>query len=170
MCAWPQKQNIPLVSTRLLWMPHPELQQYLMCTLITLHLLGLSLYLAHAAPDESSKTCRVHCSWKRKTFAPCRRYTSGSTGRPKGVLHTTGGYMLTAATTTKYAFDMRPGDIYWCFCLAPRLHCPHCTWLYPHTMSAVVGAGWKEGMLPEGLSFGAWAPLMVAGVSWPALS
>lgn len=22
--------------------------------------------------------------------------------------------MLAAATTTKYAFDLRPGDIYWC--------------------------------------------------------
>ena len=32
-------------------------------------------------------------------------YTSGSTGKPKGVLHTTGGYMLYAATTFKYSFD-----------------------------------------------------------------
>lgn len=39
---------------------------------------------------------------------------SGSTGKPKGVLHTTGGYLLYAATTFKYVFDYRPGDVYWC--------------------------------------------------------
>jgi acetyl-CoA synthetase len=41
-------------------------------------------------------------------------YTSGSTGKPKGVLHTTGGYLVWAATTHHYVFDYRPGDIYWC--------------------------------------------------------
>ncbi|MCK6512512.1 acetate--CoA ligase [Myxococcota bacterium] len=41
-------------------------------------------------------------------------YTSGSTGKPKGVLHTTGGYMVYAATTFKYVFDYKPEDIYWC--------------------------------------------------------
>ena len=41
-------------------------------------------------------------------------YTSGSTGKPKGVLHTTGGYLLYAAITTKYTFDLHEGDIYWC--------------------------------------------------------
>ena len=41
-------------------------------------------------------------------------YTSGSTGKPKGVLHTTGGYLLYAAMTTKYTFDLQEGDVYWC--------------------------------------------------------
>ena len=41
-------------------------------------------------------------------------YTSGSTGKPKGMLHTTGGYMVYAATTTKYVFDLQPDDVYWC--------------------------------------------------------
>lgn len=41
-------------------------------------------------------------------------YTSGSTGKPKGVLHTTGGYLVYAATTFKYVFDYHPGEIYWC--------------------------------------------------------
>jgi acetyl-CoA synthetase len=41
-------------------------------------------------------------------------YTSGSTGKPKGVLHTTGGYLLFTAITTKYVFDLHEGDIYWC--------------------------------------------------------
>lgn len=41
-------------------------------------------------------------------------YTSGSTGKPKGVQHTTGGYMVGAALTTKYVFDAQPDDVYWC--------------------------------------------------------
>jgi len=41
-------------------------------------------------------------------------YTSGSTGTPKGVMHTTGGYLLTAAMTFKYVFDYQEGEVYWC--------------------------------------------------------
>ena len=41
-------------------------------------------------------------------------YTSGSTGKPKGVLHTTGGYLVYAATTHHYVFDYHDGDVYWC--------------------------------------------------------
>ncbi|WP_425060290.1 Acetyl-coenzyme A synthetase [Sporomusa carbonis] len=41
-------------------------------------------------------------------------YTSGSTGKPKGVLHTTGGYMVYAATTMKYIFDLKDTDTFWC--------------------------------------------------------
>jgi acetyl-CoA synthetase len=41
-------------------------------------------------------------------------YTSGSTGKPKGVMHTTGGYLLGAAATGKYVFDIHDGDRYFC--------------------------------------------------------
>ena len=41
-------------------------------------------------------------------------YTSGSTGKPKGILHTTGGYMVGAALTTKWVFDLKPDDVYFC--------------------------------------------------------
>jgi acetyl-CoA synthetase len=41
-------------------------------------------------------------------------YTSGSTGKPKGVLHTTAGYLLYTLQTTKWIFDVKDGDIYWC--------------------------------------------------------
>ncbi len=41
-------------------------------------------------------------------------YTSGSTGKPKGILHTTGGYLVGAYTSSKYVFDLREDDIYWC--------------------------------------------------------
>ena len=41
-------------------------------------------------------------------------YTSGSTGKPKGILHTTGGYLTGTYVTSKYVFDLREDDIYWC--------------------------------------------------------
>jgi len=41
-------------------------------------------------------------------------YTSGSTGKPKGVLHTTGGYLLGTTMTSKYVFDLKESDTYWC--------------------------------------------------------
>ena len=41
-------------------------------------------------------------------------YTSGSTGKPKGILHTTGGYLVGIYSTTKYVFDIRDEDIFWC--------------------------------------------------------
>jgi acetyl-CoA synthetase len=41
-------------------------------------------------------------------------YTSGTTGKPKGILHTTGGYLVGAAYTTKLVFDLREDDVYWC--------------------------------------------------------
>ncbi|MCC6808630.1 MAG: acetate--CoA ligase [Deltaproteobacteria bacterium] len=41
-------------------------------------------------------------------------YTSGTTGKPKGVVHTTGGYLLHATLTTKWVFDLKEDDIFWC--------------------------------------------------------
>ena len=41
-------------------------------------------------------------------------YTSGSTGKPKGVQHSSGGYLLFAALTTKWTFDLKPDDVFWC--------------------------------------------------------
>ena len=41
-------------------------------------------------------------------------YTSGSTGKPKGVMHSTAGYLLGAMTTTKWVFDLKEEDTYWC--------------------------------------------------------
>ncbi|MBL9171977.1 MAG: acetate--CoA ligase [Verrucomicrobiales bacterium] len=41
-------------------------------------------------------------------------YTSGSTGKPKGILHSTAGYLLGAKLTSKYVFDLRDEDVYWC--------------------------------------------------------
>ncbi|MEK6335102.1 MAG: acetate--CoA ligase [Acidobacteriota bacterium] len=41
-------------------------------------------------------------------------YTSGTTGKPKGILHTTAGYLLQAHLTTKWIFDVKDEDVYWC--------------------------------------------------------
>jgi acetyl-CoA synthetase len=41
-------------------------------------------------------------------------YTSGTTGRPKGILHTTGGYLLSTTMTSRWVFDLKDSDIYWC--------------------------------------------------------
>jgi acetyl-CoA synthetase len=47
---------------------------------------------------------------------------------PKGVVHTTGGYMVGAATTFKYVFDHQPGDVFWCTA--------DCGWIPGHTYLA----------------------------------
>lgn len=41
-------------------------------------------------------------------------YTSGTTGKPKGIVHTTGGYSVHTYITTKWVFDLRDDDTYWC--------------------------------------------------------
>jgi acetyl-CoA synthetase len=41
-------------------------------------------------------------------------YTSGTTGKPKGIVHTTGGYLTQVASTTKYVFDLKENDLFWC--------------------------------------------------------
>jgi acetyl-CoA synthetase len=41
-------------------------------------------------------------------------YTSGTTGKPKGLMHTTGGYAVQTYLTTKYVFDLKEDDVYWC--------------------------------------------------------
>jgi acetyl-CoA synthetase len=52
-------------------------------------------------------------------------YTSGSTGSPKGLLHTTGGYALYSAFTTKTTFDLAEGDVFACVA--------DCGWITGHT-------------------------------------
>ncbi len=41
-------------------------------------------------------------------------YTSGTTGKPKGVVHTTGGFLTGVTSTTKYTFDLKDDDVFWC--------------------------------------------------------
>src|SRR5690606_22238316 len=41
-------------------------------------------------------------------------YTSGSTGKPKGIQHSSAGYLLGAKLTSRWVFDLKPDDVYWC--------------------------------------------------------
>src|SRR3954462_15984078 len=41
-------------------------------------------------------------------------YTSGTTGKPKGIVHTTAGYLVGTYATTKWVFDLKDEDVYWC--------------------------------------------------------
>ncbi|KAG8249114.1 Acetyl-coenzyme A synthetase, cytoplasmic [Homalodisca vitripennis] len=66
----------------------------------------------HDEMEDASTSCAP--VWMDSEDPLFMLYTSGSTGKPKGVLHTTGGYLLYAATTFKYVFDYHPGDVYWC--------------------------------------------------------
>jgi acetyl-CoA synthetase len=41
-------------------------------------------------------------------------YTSGTTGKPKGIVHTTGGYLTQVSATSRYVFDLKDDDVFWC--------------------------------------------------------
>ena len=66
--------------------------------------------------DEAMKTASPDCKAEELNAEDPLfiLYTSGSTGKPKGVVHTTGGYLLHAALTHKYIFDIHEEDIYFC--------------------------------------------------------
>ena len=72
---------------------------------------GRDLWMADVA-DKQSTTCEPE--WVEAEHPLFLFYTSGSTGKPKGVQHSTGGYLLHAALTTKWTFDLKADDVFWC--------------------------------------------------------
>ena len=66
----------------------------------------------HELTAAQSDTCEPE--WVGAEHPLFLLYTSGSTGKPKGVQHSTGGYLLHAALTTKWTFDLKPNDVFWC--------------------------------------------------------
>ena len=62
------------------------------------------------------KNQKVECEpvWVNAEHPLFLLYTSGSTGKPKGVQHSSGGYLLHAINTTKWTFDLKDDDIFWC--------------------------------------------------------
>ena len=66
----------------------------------------------HEVTADASAVCEPE--WVEAEHPLFLLYTSGSTGKPKGVQHSTGGYLLHAALTTKWTFDLKPDDIFWC--------------------------------------------------------
>jgi acetyl-CoA synthetase len=72
---------------------------------------GRDLWMADLVASQPS-TCEPE--WVGAEHPLFLLYTSGSTGKPKGVQHSTGGYLLHAALTTKLTFDLKPDDVFWC--------------------------------------------------------
>ena len=72
---------------------------------------GRDLWL-HEAVAAQPDTCEPE--WVGAEHPLFLLYTSGSTGKPKGVQHASGGYLLHAALTTKWTFDLKPEDVFWC--------------------------------------------------------
>ena len=66
----------------------------------------------HEATADQPSTCEPE--WVGAEHPLFLLYTSGSTGKPKGVQHCSGGYLLHAAVTTKWTFDLKDNDIFWC--------------------------------------------------------
>jgi acetyl-CoA synthetase len=66
----------------------------------------------HALCDKQATTCEPE--WVGAEHPLFLLYTSGSTGKPKGVQHSTGGYLLHAALTTEWTFDLKDNDVFWC--------------------------------------------------------
>lgn len=84
--------------------------------------------LCHGLDEENEVDDRIvpfHArkSWPEKIINPSGfpaehplfiLYTSGTTGKPKGIFHSTGGYLTHVVSTTKWVFDLRDDDVYWC--------------------------------------------------------
>ncbi len=66
----------------------------------------------HDEVANAAATCEPE--WAEAEHPLFLLYTSGSTGKPKGVQHSTGGYLLHAALTTKWTFDLKDSDVFWC--------------------------------------------------------
>jgi acetyl-CoA synthetase len=66
----------------------------------------------HELCDKKATTCEPE--WVGAEHPLFLLYTSGSTGKPKGVQHSTGGYLLHAALTTEWTFDLKDNDVFWC--------------------------------------------------------
>ncbi|NBX61480.1 MAG: acetate--CoA ligase [Betaproteobacteria bacterium] len=72
---------------------------------------GRDLWLSELA-DKQPTTCTPE--WVEAEHPLFLLYTSGSTGKPKGVQHSTGGYLMHAALTTEWTFDLKHDDVFWC--------------------------------------------------------
>ena len=66
----------------------------------------------HDAVALQSDTCDPE--WVEAEHPLFLLYTSGSTGRPKGIQHASAGYLLGAKLTSRWVFDLRDDDVFWC--------------------------------------------------------
>ena len=72
---------------------------------------GRDVFMAEAMAAQSTECAPEFVNAEHPLFV---LYTSGSTGKPKGVQHATGGYLLWAAQTMKWTFDLKDSDVFWC--------------------------------------------------------
>ena len=66
----------------------------------------------HEETEKQGDTCDPE--WVGAEHPLFLLYTSGSTGKPKGVQHSTGGYLVHAAVSTAWTFDLKDEDVFWC--------------------------------------------------------
>ncbi|MDM0028277.1 acetate--CoA ligase [Variovorax saccharolyticus] len=66
----------------------------------------------HEETETQDDTCEPE--WVGAEHPLFLLYTSGSTGKPKGVQHSTGGYLVHAAVSTSWTFDLKDEDVFWC--------------------------------------------------------
>jgi len=66
--------------------------------------------------SDAVKGQSTHCepTWVDAEHPLFLLYTSGSTGKPKGIQHSSAGYLLGAKLTSRWVFDLKPSDVYWC--------------------------------------------------------
>ncbi|WP_174260531.1 acetate--CoA ligase [Myxococcus xanthus] len=113
--GWRKGAVVPLlknVEAALPNMPTMEKVVVLRRTGSTLALSGPNLVAWDTLVSGQSAECEPE--WVESEHPLFILYTSGSTGKPKGVLHTTGGYAVNTSLTTRWVFDLREDDVYWC--------------------------------------------------------
>ncbi|WP_174258749.1 acetate--CoA ligase [Myxococcus xanthus] len=113
--GWRKGVVVPLlknVEAALPNMPTMEKVVVLRRTGSTLALSGPNLVAWDTLVSGQSAECEPE--WVESEHPLFILYTSGSTGKPKGVLHTTGGYAVNTSLTTRWVFDLREDDVYWC--------------------------------------------------------
>ncbi|NOK06012.1 acetate--CoA ligase [Myxococcus xanthus] len=113
--GWRKGAVVPLlknVEEALPSMPTMEKVVVLRRTGSTLALSGPKLVAWDTLVSGQSAECEPE--WVESEHPLFILYTSGSTGKPKGVLHTTGGYAVNTSLTTRWVFDLREDDVYWC--------------------------------------------------------
>jgi acetyl-CoA synthetase len=75
---------------------------------------GRDVYYHEASAAESDDPASCPCEPMDAEDLLFLMYTSGTTAKPKGIVHTTAGYLVGAATTHHYIFDIKPDTVYWC--------------------------------------------------------
>ncbi|MBX5482150.1 MAG: acetate--CoA ligase [Myxococcaceae bacterium] len=112
--GWRKGAVVPLMqNAREAVQGAPSIEQ-----VVVLNRLGQALTLEgrevgwDALVSKQAETCDPE--WVESEHPLFILYTSGSTGKPKGVLHTTAGYAVNVSLTTRWCFDLKPEDIYWC--------------------------------------------------------